>query len=42
MKELSRREFMRQSSALEAIMIAPFGVSGSEPVIAGKPPLCQA
>lgn len=42
MKELSRREFMRQSSALAAIMIAPFGVSGSEPVIAGKPPLCQA
>ena len=42
MKELSRWEFMRQSSALAAIMIAPFGVSGSEPVIAGKPPLCQA
>ena len=42
MKESSRREFMRQSSALAAIMIAPFGVSGSEPVIAGKPPLCQA
>ncbi len=42
MKALSRREFMRQSSALAAIVIAPSGLGGSEPVIAGKPPLYQA
>jgi len=42
MKELSRQEFMRQSLALVAIVIAPLGVGGSEPVIAGKPPLYQA
>ena len=27
MKKLSRQEFMRQSSALGAIMIAPFGLA---------------
>ena len=36
MKDLSRREFIRQSSPLAAIVAAPFGVSRSEAAIPGK------